>query len=183
MPAGNTYEAIATQTLGSTAASVTFSSIPSTYTDLVVVCSLRADTVTFNNMNYPDFSFNGDFSGTTYSFTSLYSRNTGSGDSANSTRGSNDTDINVGGVATTNMTSGIFSSYIVNVMNYANTTTYNTALGRIGTGGNTTAIDGVWATVGLWRNTAAITSIKIGATSGGNFVAGSTFSLYGIKAA
>jgi hypothetical protein len=83
MAAGNTYEAIATQTLGSAAASVTFSSIPGTYTDLVVVI---AGTLTTGSDNV-SFQLNGD-SGANYSVTVL----TGDGSTASSGRASNLTD-------------------------------------------------------------------------------------------
>jgi hypothetical protein len=80
MPAGNTYEAIATQTLGSAAASVTFSSIPGTYTDLVLVVAGTLTTGTENIV----MQFNGD-TGSNYSVTSLL----GDGSTASSFRSSN----------------------------------------------------------------------------------------------
>lgn len=175
----STYTPIASVTLSSAQSSVTFSGIPQTYTDLVVVGSMRSDTTTFNNMNFPQVQFNGD-TGSTYSNTTLYSRNTGGGWSALSTRSSNTDGINSGGIATTSFGSSIFSTYIVNVMNYTNTTTNKTVIARVGTGGDLTNMDGTSANVGLWRNTAAITSLRIVASSSGNFVAGSTFNLYGV---
>ena len=63
-------------------------------------------------------------------------------------------------------------------MNYSNTTTFKTILMRA----NNAAL-GVDAIVGLWRSTAAINEIKVFPTGGANFETGSTFSLYGIKAA
>jgi hypothetical protein len=78
MPAGNTYEAIATQTLGSAAASVTFSSIPSTYTDLVLVCNFETSS---NAIAGVYIQFNGDTS-TNYSSTNLI----GNGSTAESSR-------------------------------------------------------------------------------------------------
>jgi hypothetical protein len=179
----NTYVALATQTLSSAASTVTFSSIPSGYTDLVLQCSLRADTSTYNNMNYPLLRFNGDSTSGLYSVTNLYARNTGGGDTANSSRSSSQNEINSGGIATSAMTSGIFSTYQIQLQNYASTSVFKTVLARIGTGGNLTASDGTWASVGLWRNTNAITSLSLTATSSGSFQIGSTFSLYGIKAA
>ena len=74
------------------------------------------------------------------------------------------------------------SSQIVNVMNYANTTTYKTAIGRVSTAVNSTGYVGATAAVGLWRNTAAITSISL-TLPVGTITNGSTFSLYGILAA
>ena len=72
------------------------------------------------------------------------------------------------------------SVQILQLMNYSNTTTYKTILSR-----TNAAANGVDATVGLWRSTSAITSIEIGKNSGmsGTFQIGSTFTLYGIKAA
>ena len=160
MPAGNTYEAIATQTLGSAAASVTFSSISSTYTDLVLIFNGTGST----GGNFT-FQFNGD-TGTNYSATILY----GDGSSVGSVRVTDQSSMNIGSVGTG------FTTDIINIMNYANSTTNKTALGRF------SRPDEVGAKVGLWRNNSAITSIVVG-VSGGNFLTGSTFSLYGIKAA
>jgi hypothetical protein len=68
---------------------------------------------------------------------------------------------------------------LLQFMNYSNATTYKTVLSR----SNVAASASVSANVGLWRNTAAITSIKLYVYPSYNFVAGSTFTLYGIKAA
>jgi len=62
-------------------------------------------------------------------------------------------------------------------MNYSNSTTYNTALSRFVSAGSETTAD-----VHLWRDTSAVTSITV-ATSTNNYATGSTFTLYGIKAA
>jgi len=155
----STYTPIASQTLSSAAASVTFSGIPQTYTDLVVVFA-GSITTGFDAIN---MQFNGD-TGTTYSRTVL----TGNGSSATSSRDSNATSMQIGIVGTEQ------SSSIWNIMNYANTTTNKTVLSR----GNSSA-NSVRANVGLWRNTAAITSITITAASS-TFISGSTFNLYGI---
>ena len=64
-------------------------------------------------------------------------------------------------------------------MNYANTTTYKTAITR-----TTKAEGSTEASVGLWPNTAAISTVTVELSGSGNtFVAGSTFTLYGITAA
>jgi hypothetical protein len=160
MAAGNTYVAIAEQTLGTAAASVTFSSISGAYTDLVLV-------VTGTMTGGPDsvvLQFNGD-TGSNYSTTIL----SGNGSSASSLRVS----TNNGGLIESAQ-----SNSIIHIMNYANSTTYKTILGR----GNATA-SLIRQGVGLWRNTAAITSIVVKQDSSGNFLTGSTFSLYGIAAA
>jgi hypothetical protein len=164
MPAGNTYEAIATTTVGSGVTTVTFSSITSSYTDLVIVVNASL-TAPDSNL---DYRFNGD-TGANYSYTSL----SGNGSSASSTRFSNATAgrlDNFGYLDTT------ISTHIVQIMNYANTTTNKTTLSR----GNNTA-NGVSASVNLWRSTAAVNSVSL--ISGVTFVSGSTFSLYGIASA
>ena len=85
--------------------------------------------------------------------------------------------INVG-FSATNMSSTEPSTVIVQIQNYANTTTYKTLLGR----GNRAGGE-VQANVGLWRKTPeAINSITIKIGSG-NFNSGTIFSLYGIAAA
>ena len=160
-----TYDKIATQTLGSASASVTFSSIPATYTDLVVVAS--ANSAAANNFFY--LQFNGDTS-TNYSYTRLF----GDGSTAISDRTTNFAAGLVGYVSST-----IKTTSIVQIMNYANTTTFKTFISRAS---NTT----VWAAaiVGLWRATpAAINEVKFIMGSSDNTLAGSTFTLYGIKSA
>jgi len=165
-----TYEPIATNTLGSAASSVTFSSIPGTYTDLVIVCAV------FNSADGAgtEFQFNSD-TGTNYSNTFLE----GSGSTATSSRESNQSSIqmsfNVGG----NSTNPCITT--ANIQNYSNTTTNKTLIGRWNSASGGT-YPGTSAAVGLWRSTSAITSVLI-RTGSGNFNTGSTFTLYGIKSA
>lgn len=158
----STYEPIATQTLGSAASSVTFSSIPSTYTDLVLVMNY---TVTGANDQFINIQFNGD-TGSNYSNTNLF----GDGSSATSNRNSNATSVRAAFYGSAQ------SNAIVNIMNYSNTTTNKTVVSRDNT--NTFVV----SRVNLWRNTSAISSMVI-APSGFNLATGSTFTLYGIKAA
>ena len=168
MAAGNTYTPIATQTLGSAAASVTFSSISGAYTDLVLIGYISGVSVATG----AGIQFNSD-TGNNYSMTGL----AGNGTAASSFRQSSVAYIRFsyeGTYRTTNQ--GIFK---INLMNYSNATTYKTTISR-----NDVSTDGTEAEVGLWRNTAAITSIDILPTNGAyTFSTGSTFSLYGIAAA
>lgn len=161
----STYEPIATQTLGSAAASVTFSSIPATYTDLVLILNAGVSVATANSF----MRFNSD-SGSNYSFTQLR----GNGSSATSHRLSNQTGMNID---YDGFTTDIANNVIIHIQNYANSTTNKTALMRTNSPAYSTL-----ATVGLWRSTAAITSIYLQVV-GHNFITGSTFTLYGIKAA
>jgi len=165
MPAGSTYTPIATTTLGSAAASYTFSSIPSTYTDLVLIVSGTVSTV-----GQISLQFNSN-TATNYSVTSLY----GSGSTAGSGRNSNDT-RSVGAFGFFD-TSAVSTS-IINIMNYSNTTTFKTVIGR----GNSTA-HYVHAGVSLWRQTSAINEIKAFVDGGHNWSIGTTFTLYGIASA
>lgn len=167
MPASNTYEPIATTTLTSASNTVTFGSIPQTYTDLVIASSIQVS----GNVN-AWIRFNSD-SGTNYSFTVLE----GNGTSATSGRASNVAQIQLDSVAYPPFSGSSFAPGIVHIMNYSNSTTYKTVLTRANNG----AV-GVSLFVGMWRNTAAITSIALIAGAV-NFVLGSTFTLYGIKAA
>jgi hypothetical protein len=157
------YEVISTQTLGSAAASVTFSSIPQTYTDLVLVVShdVTADAVS-------GVQFNGD-TASNYSATYMW----GQGALALSAR---ETSAASAFAFYGSAASG-FATAIIQVMNYSNTTTYKTFLSRE----SDAAIEAL-AVAGLWRSTAAITSMVLLRRSG-NFDVGSTFTLYGIKAA
>jgi hypothetical protein len=159
-----TYEPISTTTLGSAAASVTFSSITGTYTDLVIVTSAKLTT----GSNDAIVRFNGD-TGNNYSSTIL----SGNGTSASSVRVSNNDKMYLDSAGW--VTSGEFNVSIGHFMNYSNTTTYKTMLAR---GNNATS--GVDAIVNLWSSTAAITSIQVLAATS-TFTAGSTFTLYGIK--
>ena len=161
----NTYVALATQTLGTATSSVTFNSISSSYTDLVLITSAKNNTGAQYRLQ---LSFNGDRSTSVYSVTKL----TGNGSTAVSSRVSNATygAILIGTIGSTN-----FDNVITHIMNYSNTTTNKTVLSR----GNETAAE-VNAEAGLWRSTAAITSLTLDLEGGINFVAGSTFSLYGI---
>jgi hypothetical protein len=167
MPAGSTYTPIATTTLGSAATDVTFSSF-SGYTDLVLV--IAAQLTGGGGASAVQLQFNSD-TASNYSFTII----NGDGSTATSFRGSSQTAITTG-IATD--ASGQISTNIIQIMNYSNATTYKTTLGRFGIAG-----DRVRAAVGLWRSTSAITSIKIINNGGTTFVAGSTFTLYGIASA
>jgi hypothetical protein len=172
-----TYSLIESQTLGSAAPSITFTSIPQGYTDLVVVAS---SATTHTLATFPYMRFNGD-SGSNYSYTEM----NGTGSSALSARDTNQT------IAWTSPQMGSISNTlgdnttIVNIMDYSNSTTNKTYLSRANRAGSTLDYQGVEAAVGLWRNTAAITSVLIGNRRGGvdyNFASGSNFKLYGIQA-
>jgi hypothetical protein len=165
MAAGSTYTPIASQTLGSAAANVTFSSLGS-YTDLVLVFNGKCASAGGWNLS---FRFNGD-TGSNYSTVTLY----GDGTSPYSARSTNASQAGNYIISGTNQ-----STVTANIMNYGNSTNLKSI---IGTGGDLTSGGGVDIRVSTWRNTAPITSILL-YSNGGDFVTGSTFTLYGITAA
>lgn len=166
MAAGITYTPIATTTLGSNTTTVTFSSISASYTDLILVMSVKLST---SGLTDVDYRFNGD-TGSNYSRTWVEGNGTGTGTG----RESNQTSMAIAGYYdSTNWT-----TQVTHFFNYSNTTTYKTAINRESTNyGNT------GAKVGLWRSTSAINEISVFPKSSKSFSSGSTFSLYGITAA
>ena len=167
MAAGSTYTPIATHTLSSSAMEYTFSSIPQTYTDLVIVANIPGTTNTGAGLMV---RFNGN-TGTNYSAIYLY----GNGSSAATHNATNDNRMLVG-VPQGNQTVPITN--IVNIMNYYNTTTFKSVVSRGNQVGST-----VDANVGMWRSTAAITSITYGFYGTITMNSGTTLTLYGITAA
>jgi hypothetical protein len=160
-----TYEPIATTTLTSSSTNVTFSNIPQTYTDLVVVINSYCISATALDVAW---RANSD-SGNNYSGTRLLS------DSSPYTDRSSNT--NVGNVVAV---WNDWSTVTAHFMNYSNTTTYKTALFRSAAKGFA-----VYAGVTFWRSTSAISSLSFIQPGGqsGQYASGSTFTLYGIKAA
>lgn len=169
MAAGNTYTQIASTTLGSASSLVTFSSIPGTYTDLVLVGSIQmSDNTSFYIRCNSDTT-------NKYSATLL----SGDGSAASSERFSQ-TDLGGNGIYTkgnTFPTSTSFGVGIWNFQNYSNTTTNKTILSRVGSAGL-----GTRAIVNLYASTSAITQLDIRPFSG-TMAVGTTFNLYGIAAA
>ena len=153
-----TYDLISRTTLSSAAASVSLSSFPSTYADLIVIVS--ASQGGFDNTG---LRFNDD-TGSNYSKRLLY----GDGSSALSVRDSNSTSMRIM-IADTGVSSAVW-----HIMDYSNSTTYKTGICR-----SNIASQQVRAGVGLWRNTNAITKLTF-VPETGNWASGSTFSLFGI---
>jgi hypothetical protein len=164
-----TYEPIATQTLGSSAATVTFSSIPGTYTDLVLVLSATSSAAANSYIR-----LNSD-TGANYSWNALFGDGSTTGtDRAGSV--SNGVLMDYYGFPTTT----IPNANIIQFNDYSNTTTFKTVIGRAN---QATIGGGVDLITSMWRSTAAITSLTLRFTGAQTWSTGSTFSLYGIKAA
>jgi len=162
----STYEPIASVTTSSSAATVTFDNIPGIYTDIIVVSHSG-----LANNNGVSLKINDD-TGTNYSSTRL----TGNGSSAASARRSSTATVYAVGEGLANA-STVQNVSIVTFMSYANTSVYKTWLQQ-----EAAPASGAGRGVGLWRSTSAITKLVFTA-AGTTFVNGSTFSLFGIKAA
>ncbi len=162
-----TYEPIATTTLG-TAANISFTSIPGTYNNLRVVIS---GSMT-NNGYYTGLRFNSDTSG---SYSGTYLRSDGSTVSTKIQSNNSYMTLDNGGGAAS---STIPQLVTIDIFNYYSGSNYVTVLATLsqdknGSGELTTMI-------GLWNNT-FVTSIDLSPTS--SWAAGTTATLYGIKAA
>jgi len=156
-----TYTPIQSIVLTSGSTTINFNNIPQNYTDLVLVINGTAAGADSLKVQY-----NGD-TATNYSYTILY----GTGSATGSLGSANNSLLQIGTISTNQITT------IIQIQNYSNTTTYKTNISR-----SNDSSSQVNSSVGLWRSTAAINSIKI-ATTGNNFLTGSTFDLYGIGVA
>ena len=163
MPA--TYEPIATTTLGSAAASINFSSISSTYTDLKVVLQFAP-----SNDDRAICTFNSD-TGTNYSVTTLV----GNGSTASSARSTSANYIqpsrNAGAANEEQLV-------IMDIFSYAGSTN-KTVLSDVAADRNGAGV--TVKSVNLWRSTSAINEINFTLLNGNNYKIGSTATLYGIK--
>ena len=163
MPA--TFEPIASTTLGANTTSVTLSSIPQTFTDLVLVVNFK------NTTSVDMFLYFNNVSTSIYSDTQLYGSGTTIASYRQSNAGAGLLDLGALGFGTE------WGTTIIQIMNYSNTTTNKTYITR-----SSFSALSVGATVGLWRSTNAINEIKITSSSANAIASGSTFSLYGIRA-
>lgn len=169
---GGALTQIATQDVASAVASVTFSSIPGTYRDLVLVGVTRTDSA--NASDHIQFRANGD-TGANYDWQTFVAL--GTTNAAAEGIGVTFADLaeaTGGGTGT-----AIPGSFTLDIADYAGTTFHKsfraTSVARISTGGSGQR-DRLAS--GFWRSTAAITSLTA-FPAAGNFVAGSRFALYG----
>lgn len=163
-----TYEKIQSTTLSTTATSITFSSIPSTYTDLrLVVVGVASSGVAMC------MRFNSD-SGNNYAFNYLY----GDGTTAAAGRQASLSRINLTQV--TNFGQNSLPQLVTaDIFSYAGST-FKTTLSTEAADQNGGGFASVVTQVGLWRSTSAITEIFLYNDGSGNYAAGTTATLYGI---
>jgi hypothetical protein len=168
-----TYTLISSNVLASSAASVTFSAIPATFTDLVLRCSTRMTTGTFGEFSV---RFNSD-SSALYSVTYLY---TGGG-TPSSYNQSSITDLNgILNTEGTSQTANTFSNNELYIPNY--TASQSKPVSASNVAENNASAAYIQVNAGLYRSNTAISSITIlDNINGRDFAATSSFYLYGIS--
>jgi hypothetical protein len=170
----NTYTLISSNVLTSSAASVTFSSIPSTYTDLVVRYSARATT---GGTDEPfDIQFNSD---TANNYSRIFLRGSGSAAASGVLSAYSAIRLNQGTNGNSVSTSSTFTNGECYIPSYT-ASQYKAVSAFTGLENNGTEAYLV-ATAGLWSSNSAINTITLFPSSSGSFASGSSFYLYGIK--
>ena len=163
---------IYTRTLTGAAYTITFNSIPQTFTDLVIKISSRTDYSTAFDGGTVIY-FNGDNASTNYSSTEIQ----GSGSSAISQRFSSNPYAYVGVNDSAGNTANTFGSFEFYIPNYTGSNYKSFTADLVAENNATTGYQNL--TAGLWRSTSAITSLSFYGGSG-NYNTNSTFSLYGV---
>ena len=177
-----TMKLIAKQTLSSDTTTVTFSSIPGTFTDLLVICSARHS----NTDGYTSAQFL-RLNGSTSSYTTRnlqYNETTGPRSAVNAYNVTSAVYLGEGpGNSLTADTFGCTEIYLPNYAGSTNKSLSATCVGEHNGSASYTFYVGVSA--GLWSNTAAVTEVSLhaGAVGTFNFKSGSSFYLYGITKA
>jgi hypothetical protein len=171
----SSFESIATAT--PSGATVTFSSIPSTYTHLQIR-SINSTNRTSTN-DWIKYTFNGD-NGTNYANHFVQGTN---GSASAGTDSPSQNYAQLYRTAAVNSLTNSFGVFVMDILDYANTSKYKTARTLLGFENDALGVDSVVLNSGLWLSTAAITSITFAPRFGTTFVAGSHFALYGIKGA
>jgi len=167
----STYQLISSNVLTTTTASVTFSAIPSTYTDLALRISARND----DNTTIMGIRFNGI---TTTTYSSVILRGSGSAASSLSYDTTRTQLFQQDGVEPSTMTANTFVNAELYIPSY--TASQNKPISGFTVTEDNATTSFISSIAHLWQNTAAITSINL-FSNGGNLVSGSSFYLYGVK--
>jgi len=169
----NTFELIASSTVGAGgAASIDFTSIPSTYTDLAIYVSGRTTSNAGQNWAPIRGTFNG--SSSSWSYRGLY------GDGSSASSGNSGSSSEFGDVSSSLTTSNTFGNLFIYIPNCNSSTNKSVSVDFISETNATTALSGLIAN--LWSNTAAITSIGLPMNAAyGLWAQYSTAYLYGVK--
>ena len=163
---------IASTTVETPQSSITFSSIPQGYTDLIILTSLRSDRASAVR-DITRIQFNGD-TATNYSDKELY----GTGSATSSASETTQTGARCGYPTATSATSNTFSNDVIYIPNYTSSNAKSFSADSTPET-NATAQDTVLI-AGLWSGTSAINSIKLYPQIGTAFIANTTATLYGV---
>ena len=177
---GKDYDSIATTTVGAGgAASIDFTSIPSTYKHLQIRGIARGTIASGNYTVATYMRFNSD---TATNYSSHYLQGyTGVGTGVASGAMTSSDAIRIGGVPRDNWTASVFGATVIDILDYTNTSIYKTSRALIGSEGNSTSVyEYVEFTSGSWRSTSAVSSIRLLPVSN-SFAQYTQFALYGVK--
>jgi len=161
----NTYTIVEAKTLGSSTASVTFTSIPATYTDLCILMSARSTT------GSPDSEIS-EINGSSANLEGKWFF----GENGSVTSGSYSGNVVLVGLPKSTNTASTFGNVQIYISNYTGSQHKSISIDSVSENNAANEAFTTFAT-GLWSNTSAITSVKLS----GNFETSSTFHLYGIK--
>jgi hypothetical protein len=162
-------------TPNSLTANIKFNNIPQTFTDLMIIGGVRTNRTLYGTDELLVY-LNNDFSGTLYSHNFMRVQNGGLWDAGLTTAGA---PWGPGGTAATN-TAGQFGNGRLYIANYSSTTGFKSFVTEVASPSNATSNLYQMTDAGLWRNTAAVTSISF-AAQGSQYEPYSTITIYGIK--
>ena len=168
------YDSLATVTLSTATATVTFSGIPTGYKHLQIAGLSRANTAGTNDVT-GYLRFNGD-SSSSYSTHRMYGY--GGGGGAGYDASSSATQISFATVLEGGNTANCFSVVVCDILDYSSSSKFKTTLSI--SGADTNSLGMVYQTSGNWRSTSPVTSITLSPSSG-SFAANTSFELYGVK--
>lgn len=169
----NSYESIATVTVGSSVSTISFTSIPSTFKHLQIRMIAKTDRAL--NRDTINLTFNGTSGGTAYSRHGLY----GDGATAAAEGSASQPSIFILRASGNSSATNIFGAIIVDILDYQNTNKYKTVRSLGGADFNGSGEMTLYS--GSYQSTSAISSISMTPVNGTNFLQYSHFALYGIK--
>lgn len=168
------FESIATVSLSASQANIDFTSIPQTYTHLQIRGILRLSGSSNNRFDYMRVGNTSLDTASNYSQHLIY----GDGASALADAGVSTSSIPIGNVSNAYQTASVFAGFVIDILDYANTSKYKTVRTLVGFDNN--GAGKITFSSGNWRSTSAIDTIRLFG-SGEDTVQYSSFALYGIK--
>jgi hypothetical protein len=170
------YESIASFAGNGSSSNFTFSSIPSTYSHLQIRLIVRGVRAYPSEQLY--IRLNGDSTSGAYRYHYVY----GDGGGVSAGASGADTVFLVNELPAANETANIYSSSVIDLLDYASTNKYKTmrSLSAYDNNGNTGSYNGkAWFGSGIWLNAAAVTSLSV--LSNGAFASNTSIALYGVN--